>query len=214
VPSVQSIIARFHAVTHASGNPWCAATRDTPSDPVSYRLHPRQQGISAADVRRYTPMHCTGLKTADYSLDLDARLAEIEQQAQMQPGCRQVIDALGHVRFVQRANRFQFNHDGILDQQVGHVLARDDTVVMNRNPLLLQDCQPSLAQFMGQRVFVNLLRETGTKLIHHPECAADNDPRKPIHPRNIGVNLRTSAAKTPYLRYFVHIQSPNREDVP
>jgi hypothetical protein len=66
--------------------------RNTPSDPVSCRLHPRQQGISAADARRCTPMECAGLKTADYSLDLDARLAEIEQQAQVQPGCRQVID--------------------------------------------------------------------------------------------------------------------------
>jgi hypothetical protein len=90
--------------------------RDTPSDPVSCRLHPRKQGISAADARRCTPMQCAGLKTADYSLDLDAGLAEIEQQAQMQPGCRQIIDALGHVRFLQRANRFQFNHDGIVDQ--------------------------------------------------------------------------------------------------
>jgi hypothetical protein len=113
---VQSIIARFQAAAHAFGNPLCAATRDTPSDPAPCRLHPRQQGISAADARRCTAMQCAGLKTADYSLDLDAGLAEIEQQAQMQPGCRQIIDALGHVRFVQRANRFQFNHDGIVDQ--------------------------------------------------------------------------------------------------
>jgi hypothetical protein len=81
VPSVQSIIARFQSAPHASGNPWCAATRDTPSDPVSCRLHPRQQGVSAADARKCAPMQCAHLKTADYSLDLDARLTEIEQQA-------------------------------------------------------------------------------------------------------------------------------------
>ena len=68
----------------------------------------------------------------------------------MQPRCRKIIDALGHVRFVERANRFQFNQDGILDQQVGHILAGDNTVIMNRNRLLLQDRQASLAQFMSQ----------------------------------------------------------------
>jgi hypothetical protein len=80
------------AAAHASGNPRCAETRNTPSDPVPCRLHPRQQGISAADARRYTPMPCAGSKTTDDPLDLDARLTEIEQQARMQPGCRQVVE--------------------------------------------------------------------------------------------------------------------------
>jgi len=145
-------------------------------------------------------MQCAGLKTSNYSLDLNARLPEIEQQAQVQSGCLQVIDALGHVRFVERANRFQFNHDGILDQQVSHILARDDTVVMNRNPLLLQNRQPGLAQFMGQGIFINLLRKTSTEPIHNPKRATDNHSRKPIHTGTIGVNLRTSAAKILYLR--------------
>jgi hypothetical protein len=77
---------------------------------------------------------------------------------------------------------------------------------MNSNRLLLQDRQASLAQFMAQGIFINLLRETGTQPIHDPKCAADDDPRKPIHPRNIGVHLRPSAAKIPYLRYFIHIR--------
>ena len=95
-------------------------------------------------------MQCGGLKIADYSLDFDAGLAKIEQQTQVQAGCLQIIDALGHVRFVERANRFQFNHDGIVSQQVGYVLAGDDTVVMDSNRLLLQDRQASFAQFMGR----------------------------------------------------------------
>ena len=197
VPSVQCIIARFQVWRTPPASSGCC---NTPPDPVSCRLHPRQQGISAADARRCTPMQCAGLKTADYSLDLDARLPEIEQQAQVQPGCRQVIDALGHVRFVERANRFQFNHDGIVDQQVGYVLAGDDTVIMDGNRLLLQDHQASLAQFMRQGIFINLLRKTGTEPIHDPKRAADNHPRKPIHRNTIGVHLRTSAAKIPYLR--------------
>jgi hypothetical protein len=118
----------------------------------------------------------------------------------VQPGCHQIVDALGDVGFIERMHRFQLNQNGILDQRVGHVLAGDDTVVMNRNSLLLQDGQPGLAHFMRQGIFINLLRKTGTKPIHNPKSAADNDPRKPIHIRNIGVNLRTSAAKIPYLR--------------
>ena len=118
------------------------------------------------------------------------------------------------MRLVERANRLQFNQDAIANQQVGQILANNDTVVMNSNRLLLQDRQPSLPQFMGQGIFINLLRKTSTQPIHNPECAADNDPRNPIHPRNIGVHLRTSAAKIPYLRQFVHVQSPDRPDSP
>ena len=118
------------------------------------------------------------------------------------------------MRIVQRTNNLQFDQDATANQQVGHILANNDTVVMDHNRLLLQDRQPGLTHFMGQGIFINLLRETGTKPIHNPKSAADNDPRKPIHPRNIGVHLRPSAAKIPSFRQFVHIQSPDREDVP
>ena len=64
-----------------------------------------------------------------------------------------------------------------------------------------------------QGVAKNLPRETGTQPSYGLECAADNDPRNPIHLRNIGVHLRISAAKIPYLRQFVHIPPFDREDV-
>jgi hypothetical protein len=41
--------------------------------------------------RRCTQMPRAGVKTADYSLDLDAGLAGINQQVRTQPGCRKVI---------------------------------------------------------------------------------------------------------------------------
>jgi hypothetical protein len=50
---------------------------------------------------------------------------------------------------------------------------------------------------MGQGIFINLLRETGTEPIHDTECAADDDPRETIHPGNIGVDLRTSTKAAP-----------------
>ena len=81
MPSVQPIIARFQSRGHVSGTRLCAATRDLLFDPVSCQLHPRKRGILAADARRYTPMQCAGLKTVDYSLDLDSGLPEIQQQA-------------------------------------------------------------------------------------------------------------------------------------
>jgi hypothetical protein len=196
VPSVQCIIARFQAVAHASGNPGC---RNTPSDPVSCRLHPRQQGISAADARRYTPMQCAGLKTADYSLDLDARLAEIEQQAQVQPGCRQVIDALGMCAL--SSARTAFSSTTMVSSTSKSVNYRRLRYRRNGQQSLAAARPPaSLAQFMGQGIFINLLRETGTEPIHDPKRAADNHPRKATHPGNIGVHLLTSAAKIPYLR--------------
>jgi hypothetical protein len=118
-----------------------------------------------------------------------------------------------HIRLVERANRLQFNQDAIANQQVGHIIANDDTVIMNSDRLLLQDRQTSLAQFMGQAIFTNRLRGTGTQPVPNPECAADNDPRNPIHPRNIGVHLRPSAAKIPYLRQFAHTPLSDRENV-
>ncbi len=45
------------------------------------------------------------------------------------PGCRQVIDALRHMRFVECANRLEFNQGAIADHRDGHMLANDDTVV-------------------------------------------------------------------------------------
>lgn len=60
---------------------------------------------------------------------------------------------------------------------------------------------------------MDLLRETGTQSVHNSECAAADDPRKPIHHRTIGVHLRPSAAKISYLRHFAHIPPFNREDV-
>ena len=68
--------------------------------------------------------------------------------------------------------------------------------------------QTGLVQFTVQRVFINLSRETGPRSVQNPECAAADEPRKPIHPRTIRhyVSAATKAedakaAQTYHLRW-------------
>ena len=45
----------------------------------------------------------------DDALDLDSRLAEIEQQAQLQSGRFQVVEALRHMHVIESFDRLQFD---------------------------------------------------------------------------------------------------------
>jgi len=73
-----------------------------------------------------------------HALDLQARLAEIEQQAEMQAGCFEVIDTLGAVRLVQCFHGLQLDQKRIVDQQVNEVLADHRTLVGDRDAALLR----------------------------------------------------------------------------
>ena len=71
----------------------------------------------AADGRGWTQMNRADSKFVGNALDLQARLREVQQQAQMQAGRFQVVYALRGARGVQRLAGFQFDDDRSLDDQ-------------------------------------------------------------------------------------------------
>jgi hypothetical protein len=96
------------------------------------------------------------LRIIDHPLDLKARIAEIEEQAEPEPGSFEVVDALRAVNRIQRGDRFQFNQNGVLHQQVGRIRTNDDTIMVNCDIVLLLDRQAGFPQFKSQGVFIDL----------------------------------------------------------
>jgi hypothetical protein len=85
---------------------------------------------------------------------------------QIYRAAKKMIDqsALRGMSIVKRADRFQLDHSGPLDQQVDRVLPNYDVVIPDGNPLLLHDGQARLAQFMSQGVRVNPMIRSDTRL--------------------------------------------------
>ncbi len=129
---------------------------------------------------------------SDETSNLDAGFAEVEQQTQRQPCSLEIVDALGIVGVFQRFDCLQFDHNGLLDEQINRILPYYDGVIVHNNPVLLHYHQSSLAQFMGERVFINLLQKPGTQCIADPKCAPYDALRYPIYPKCICVHLCSS----------------------
>jgi hypothetical protein len=86
----------------------------------------RQESIFNADDRRCTQntlMVSWGSQARDHAFDFQARLADIEQQAQRQAGRFQTIDALHPMRVTQLFDRLQLDQRHAFDQQVRAVVA-------------------------------------------------------------------------------------------
>jgi len=109
---------------------------------VIARAKSSKQAISTADARRYTQIYRAASKSVGNALDIKAGLAEVEQQAEVQPGRRQIVEALRGVRVVQDLDRFQFDDDGSLDRQVDIMLPDGNVIICDSVPLLLRDGQP------------------------------------------------------------------------
>ena len=106
------------------------ATRDVPQHPARPGFPPVASKATRQISRECTPMPRSNSKIADDWPHLNPSRTEIGQEAQAQLVRRQVIDALRNRRIVQRTNRRQFNQDATANQQVGHLLANNDSVVM------------------------------------------------------------------------------------
>jgi hypothetical protein len=111
------------------------------------------------------------------ALKLQVRRPEIEQEAQVSSGRPEVIDALRAMRAVERAYGFQFDEDGVFDQEIDEIFADQDAFVCDRASTLLRDSKASGAQLYCQGVFVDLFQETAAECIRHSEGAADDPVR-------------------------------------
>jgi hypothetical protein len=150
-------------------------------------------------------MHRAVSKTVGNTVNFKTRLAKIQQQAKPQAGCGQIIDALRGLCTVQRLAGFQFDDDGVLDEQTDDILPRDDIIIVNGKRLLLRDGKPCIAQLMRQSIFISLFQKPRPERMKNPECAANNALRQRIGPGPICVHLRASAVKDSFSRQRPHL---------
>ncbi len=122
--------------------------------------------------RRCTQMGRAASNAIGHSMDFDARLGKIGQQAQATR--LEIIDALRSVYTIQRLDFLQFNDDGTFDQHINGVLPDDDIVVPDRDPVLLCHAETCLTQPVSQGILVDLLEKAGPKRIHNAERVPDD----------------------------------------
>jgi hypothetical protein len=117
----------------------------------------------------------------DQPLYLQPRIAEIDQQAQPEAGCFQVVYALCAVDRIQRADSFQFDENGILDQHIGRVSTDHHAIIVDSHIVLLFDRQTAFAQFVRQGVLINFSRNPAPSVFEttnaHPMILPDSSMR-------------------------------------
>lgn len=117
---------------------------------------------NAKAAERLAPAVCSS-KVQNDAADFETCGAEVHQQAEMQPGRTQVIQALQAMRAAEQLHGFKFDQDRVLHQQIGEVIAHRESVIENGNSMLLLGNQAGFAQFVRQRIFINFLQESAAK---------------------------------------------------
>ncbi len=92
---------------------------------------------------------------------------------------------------VQCGDRLQLQDHGPGDNQVRDIASNNMSLKSNIDSILLLNNEPSLAQLIGQGIFINLFQEPVPKPVGNIKSTADDQPRKllpligiPLHPRN------------------------------
>jgi len=81
---------------------------------------------------------------------------------------------LSAVNRIQRRNGFQFDQNRLLHQKIGCVSPHNDVIKVDRDAMLLLDRQAGLAQFLGQRILIDLLKKTDAQRIRNDKRAPDD----------------------------------------
>ena len=131
------------------------------------------------------------LQVQDDAFDLKARLAEVEQQAEMQTCGFQIIQALRAMNLVDRPGYFQFDEDHVFDEQVNRIVPDHNAIVSNDHAMLLRDGDSGLAKLVQQSVFIDFLKESASQPVEHRQGAANNTlDRRLARYLFIGLHLR------------------------
>ena len=85
------------------------------------------------------------------AFDLQARVAEVEQQANVQAGGAKVIDALGAMEVGDGPGRLKLNDHLVLDHKVRRILPNNHPIIDDDDAALLRDREVSLAKLMSER---------------------------------------------------------------
>jgi hypothetical protein len=73
------------------------------------------------------------LRPVDQALDLETRIAEIKQKADLKAGRHQIVQALGTMDRIQRLDGFQFHENEVFHQQISRVRANDHAIILDGN---------------------------------------------------------------------------------
>jgi hypothetical protein len=108
-------------------------------------------------------------RSADDSLLFDARVPEVDEEADTKPGGAEVVHALRHVNAVQGTNGFDFDEDFAIYKQVSDVLAHHLPFEHDVHRHLLFDDVALRSKLDHECILVRLLKETAAQLIAHLE---------------------------------------------
>jgi hypothetical protein len=116
-----------------------------------------------------------GSQAVHHALDLQTRVAEVDQSAELQACCLEIVDALQAMRLVQCVDGFEFGQNCIFGQQVYEIIGDHRPVVCGSSNTLLGNGESCLTQFMRRRIFIDLFQKPGPECIEHIEGAADDN---------------------------------------
>src|SRR3977135_1836444 len=103
---------------------------------------------------------------AEYdALHFETCLAKVDQEAQVQAGRLQIIQALGAVNIVECSDRLQFNEHRTLDQQIDGVSSDINAIVSHHQAVLLRDRKAGLARFMSESILIDLFKKSRSKRV-------------------------------------------------
>ena len=147
----------------------------------------------------------TASPAQDDAFDLQTRVAEVQQQAEMQARGAKVVDALGAMDVGHRLGGLQLDDHRFLDQQIHRIVTDDDPIIRYGDAALLRDLEAGLTKLMRERIFVHLLNKSSPKCIGDGHSTADDSLRQIVRHSVIGVHRRSSVAKNALLPSHQHI---------
>src|SRR5271157_1252135 len=105
------------------------------------------------------------MRREDQSPEFQARSAEVQQEANRQAGCFQVVQDLGLMDRAQLGQGFQFDDDRLETEEIGLVEGAElSPLVDNRELDLPLKGDPDQSQLDGHRLLVNRFQETMPEL--------------------------------------------------
>ena len=87
-------------------------------------------------ITQSTQRDASALQVQDDAVDREARLAEIEQQAEMQARRFQIVQALCPMNLIDPRRRLQFGQNVTLNEQVNRIVPDRDPIVSNTHAML------------------------------------------------------------------------------
>ena len=78
-------------------------------------------------------------------------MSKVQQKADAQARCLEVVHALSHMHFIQGPHSLQFHQDTIINEKIGRVFSNHNPIIGHRHHMLLRDldvCLPKLMQLI------------------------------------------------------------------